>query len=318
MAAKVFTEEQRKILSKNPNVESVEKTRIIYTEAFKSYYVKNYLAGKKPTEIFIEAGFDPSILGNKRIERASARWRKLYADGQLIINTKENISVETKEEKIMNSEPTKKRRGRPRKNPVVETVAETKKEEYTVDMPKKKRGRPRKNPEVVSQVEVTENKAKTVKKRVNKIAAMAQNIKLAEPVVKKEVKEEAPQKKRRGRPPKNTQKTVETKVETKVEKVESQVKANEQVAKKRRGRPRKIVQNVDETPVQKKENIEVKPVVKAKEESISKVEKVEKVETVETVEQANPVAALVKAINRLTREVNSLKRLVAGKKRINY
>lgn len=316
MAAKVFTEEQRKILSKNPNVESVEKTRIIYTEAFKSYYVKNYLAGKKPTEIFIEAGFDPSILGNKRIERASARWRKLYADGQLIIDTKENISVETKEEKIMNSEPTKKRRGRPRKNPVVETVAETKKEEYTVDMPKKKSGRPRKNPEVVSQVEATENKAKTVKKRVNKIAAMAQNIKLAEPVVKKEVKEEeAPQKKRRGRPPKNAQKAVETKVETKVEKVEIQVKANEQVAKKRRGRPRKIVQNVDETPVQKKENIEVKPVVKAKEESISKVEKVEKVETVE---QANPVAALVKAINRLTREVNSLKRLVAGKKRINY
>ncbi|WP_454787369.1 HTH domain-containing protein [Megamonas funiformis] len=316
MAAKVFTEEQRKILSKNPNVESVEKTRIIYTEAFKSYYVKNYLAGKKPTEIFIEAGFDPSILGNKRIERASARWRKLYADGQLIIDTKENISVETKEEKIMNSEPTKKRRGRPRKNPVVETVAETKKEEYTVDMPKKKRGRPRKSPEVVSQVETTENKAKTVKKRVNKIAAMAQNIKLAEPVVKKEVKEEAaPQKKRRGRPPKNAQKAVETKVETKVEKVETQVKANEQVAKKRRGRPRKIVQNVDETPVQKKENIEVKPVVKAKEESISKVEKVEKIETVE---QANPVAALVKAINRLTREVNSLKRLVAGKKRINY
>lgn len=316
MAAKVFTEEQRKILSKNPNVESVEKTRIIYTEAFKSYYVKNYLAGKKPTEIFIEAGFDPSILGNKRIERASARWRKLYADGQLIIDTKENISVETKEEKIMNSEPTKKRRGCPRKNPVVETVAETKKEEYTVDMPKKKRGRPRKNPEVVSQVEATENKAKTVKKRVNKIAAMAQNIKLAEPVVKKEVKEEeAPQKKRRGRPPKNAQKAVETKVETKVEKVETQVKTNEQVAKKRRGRPRKIVQNVDETPVQKKENIEVKPVVKAKEESISKVEKVEKVETVE---QANPVAALVKAINRLTREVNSLKRLVAGKKRINY
>ena len=312
MAAKVFTEEQRKILSKNPNVESVEKTRIIYTEAFKSYYVKNYLAGKKPTEIFIEAGFDPSILGNKRIERASARWRKLYADGQLIIDTKENISVETKEEKIMNSEPTKKRRGRPRKNPVVETVAETKKEEYTVDMPKKKRGRPRKNPEVVSQVEATENKAKTVKKRVNKIAAMAQNIKLAEPVVKKEVKEEAPQKKRRGRPPKNAQKAIETKVETKVEKVETQVKANEQVAKKRRGRPRKIVQNVNETPVQKKENIEVKPVVKAKEESISKVEKVE------TVEQVNPVAALVKAINRLTREVNSLKRLVAGKKRINY
>lgn len=316
MAAKVFTEEQRKILSKNPNVESVEKTRIIYTEAFKSYYVKKYLSGKKPTEIFIEAGFDPAILGNKRIERASARWRKLYADGQLIIENKENMTEKVKEEKIMNSEPIKKRRGRPRKNPVVEVVAETKKEEYTVDVPKKKRGRPRKNPEVIAKVETTENKAKTVKKRVNKIAEMAKNIKLAEPVVKQEVKEEvAPQKKRRGRPPKNAQKATEIKVKTKVEKVETQVKANEQVAKKRRGRPRKIVQNVNETPVQKKENIEVKPVVKAKEESISKVEKVEKVETVE---QVNPVAALVKAINRLTREVNSLKRLVAGKKRINY
>lgn len=312
MAAKVFTEEQRQILSKNPNVESVEKTRIIYTEAFKSYYVKKYLSGKKPTEIFIEAGFDPAILGNKRIERASARWRKLYADGQLIIENKENMTEKVKEEKIMNSEPIKKRRGRPRKNPVVEVVAETKKEEYTVDVPKKKRGRPRKNPEVIAKVEATENKAKTVKKRVNKIAEMAKNIKLAEPVVKQEVKEEvAPQKKRRGRPPKNAQKAAEIKVETKVEKVETQVKANEQVAKKRRGRPRKIVQTVDETPVQKKENIEVKPVVEAKKE-VSKVAKVE------TVKEVNPVADLVKAINRLTREVNSLKRLVAGKKRINY
>ncbi|WP_296896538.1 HTH domain-containing protein [uncultured Megamonas sp.] len=312
MAAKVFTEEQRQILSKNPNVESVEKTRIIYTEAFKSYYVKKYLSGKKPTEIFIEAGFDPAILGNKRIERASARWRKLYADGQLIIENKENMTEKVKEEKIMNSEPIKKRRGRPRKNPVVEVVAETKKEEYTVDVPKKKRGRPRKNPEVIAKVETTENKAKTVKKRVNKIAEMAKNIKLAEPVVKQEVKEEvAPQKKRRGRPPKNAQKATEIKVETKVEKVETQVKANEQVAKKRRGRPRKIVQTVNETPVQKKENIEVKPVVEAKKE-VSKVAKVE------TVKEINPVADLVKAINRLTREVNSLKRLVAGKKRINY
>lgn len=312
MAAKVFTEEQRQILSKNPNVESVEKTRIIYTEAFKSYYVKKYLSGKKPTEIFIEAGFDPAILGNKRIERASARWRKLYADGQLIIENKENMTEKVKEEKIMNSEPIKKRRGRPRKNSVVEVVAETKKEEYTVDVPKKKRGRPRKNPEVIAKVEATENKAKTVKKRVNKIAEIAKNIKLAEPVVKQEVKEEvAPQKKRRGRPPKNAQKATEIKVETKVEKVETQVKANEQVAKKRRGRPRKIVQTVNETPVQKKENIEVKPVVEAKKE-VSKVAKVE------TVKEVNPVADLVKAINRLTREVNSLKRLVAGKKRINY
>ena len=99
MAGKVFTDEQRELLNKNPYVESVEASRIIYTEAFKVYYVKNYLAGKRPTEIFVSAGFDPSILGNKRIERASARWRKLYADGQLKIDNeekKEAVDMENK------------------------------------------------------------------------------------------------------------------------------------------------------------------------------------------------------------------------------
>lgn len=310
MAAKVFTEEQRQILSKNPNVDSVEKTRIIYTEAFKAYYVKKYLSGKKPTEIFIEAGFDPAILGNKRIERASARWRKLYADGQLNIDNEENKLVEIKEEKIMNSEPTKKRRGRPRKNPVIEVVAETKKEEYTVDVPKKKRGRPRKNPEVIAPVEATENKTKTVKKRVNKIAAMAKNIKLAEPVVKQEIKEEvAPQKKRRGRPPKNAQKAVEIKVENNVK---TQINEVEQPVKKRRGRPRKNAQVINK-PV-------IKDIVVKETKTAPKVEVVKTIEKekVDAVKEVNPVADLVKAINRLTREVNSLKRLVAGKKRINY
>ena len=40
MAGKVFTDEQRELLNKNPYVESVEASRIIYTEAFKVYYVK--------------------------------------------------------------------------------------------------------------------------------------------------------------------------------------------------------------------------------------------------------------------------------------
>ena len=63
----------------------------------------------------------------------------------------------------MNSEPTKKRRGRPRKNPVVETVAETKKRRIYSGYAKAKNAVVLvKNPEVVSQVEATENKAKTV------------------------------------------------------------------------------------------------------------------------------------------------------------
>jgi len=45
--------------------------------------MKEYLNGKKPTQIFREAGFDPAILGSKRIERSSARWRESFAAGTL-------------------------------------------------------------------------------------------------------------------------------------------------------------------------------------------------------------------------------------------
>lgn len=309
MAAKTFTEEQKQILSKNPNVESVENTRIIYTEAFKTYYVKNYLEGKKPTEIFIEAGFDPSILGNKRIERASARWRKLYAEGQLNIEkTVENKKIK-EDDKMSNEEPAKKKRGRPRKQ-VVEEVKAT---EVIVE-PKKKRGRPRKQVStetVISQEIVTKEKAPKIKrKRVNKIAAMAQNIKLAENEVKEQVKTDEqsvqePVKKRRGRPKKNVEPTVE-------------VKPVEEVApKKRRGRPRKqVVVPVEEVTVESKvEKIPVEEVAPVVTETKT-VETAEK--SMETTVNENPVADLVKAINKLTREVNSLKRLLAGKKRVNY
>lgn len=300
MAGKMFTEEQKQIISKNPNVESVENTRIIYTEAFKVYYVKNYLEGKKPTEIFIEAGFDPSILGNKRIERASARWRKLYAEGQLNI---EKIIVNKKikeDDKMSNEEAAKKKRGRPRKQ-AVEVVKST---EAIVE-PKKKRGRPRKQ---VSTETVTEETAPKIKrKRVNKIAAMAQNIKLTENEVKEQVKTEEqsvqePVKKRRGRPKKNVEPMVE-------------VKPVEDVApKKKRGRPRKqVVAPVEEIAVEPKaENVPVKEVAPVVTETKTVVK------PTETTVNENPVADLVKAINKLTGEVNSLKRLLAGKKRVNY
>ena len=221
MAGKVFTDEEKELLSKNPYVESVEPTRIIYTDEFKIYYVKNYLEGKKPTEIFISAGFDPGVLGNKRIERASARWRKLYADGQLNINGEEKMEQTNMENKSENK-PEKKRRGRPRKNPAVAEEAKTEenmvaeeKAEYTA--PKKRRGRPRKNAQPV---------ASTVTEEVK--SAPIQVEKPAEPIV----------------------------------------------------------------PVMPKEQ--------------------------EAEINERPITALVKAINRLTRQVDSLKRLVAGKKKVNY
>ena len=270
MARKIFTDEQREMLQQNPYVESVEPAKIIYTEEFKVYYVKNYLEGKKPTEIFVSAGFNPSVLGNKRIERASARWRKLYAAGQLTINNeekKEQIDIENK--------PEKKRRGRPRKNPIVVEEVKTKdniiakeKTEYT---PKKRRGRPRKNPEV----ETTKvQEVKKPRKRINKIAIMAQSLNIADNA-KEEQKIEAKPAKRRGRPRKNPVATTST-----------------------------VTEKVSKIIVQPEKTIQVIPQVISKEQEIEINER--------------PITALVKAINRLTKQVDSLKRLVAGKKKINY
>ena len=317
MAGKVFTDEEKELLSKNPYVESVEPTRIIYTDEFKIYYVKNYLEGKKPTEIFISAGFDPGVLGNKRIERASARWRKLYADGQLNINGEEKMEQTNMENKSENK-PEKKRRGRPRKNPAVaeeavteENMVAEEKAEYTA--PKKRRGRPRKNPPAETAETTEETTVKKPRKRVNKIAAMAQSIKTAEqkaaeaentadnqPKEEKQPQQAKPAK-RRGRPRKNT-----------AEAPAKAVKAEKAAPKKRRGRPRKNAQPAASTVTEEVKSAPIQ-VEKPAEPIVPVMPKEQEAEINE-----RPITALVKAINRLTRQVDSLKRLVAGKKKVNY
>lgn len=68
-----LTKEEMKILVENPYVVEVNEQRIGYSEEFKRYFMQEYLAGKGPTQIFREAGFDKEIIGSKRIERAASR-----------------------------------------------------------------------------------------------------------------------------------------------------------------------------------------------------------------------------------------------------
>lgn len=83
MARGRLTEEEIKILKQNVYVSDVEEYRVIYTNEFKFLFIKEYMEGKKPTQIFKDAGFDPKILGSKRIERAAHRWKESYAAGSL-------------------------------------------------------------------------------------------------------------------------------------------------------------------------------------------------------------------------------------------
>ena len=80
-----LTQEAIMELERNPYVIRSGPDRITYSREFKHHFMREYLSGKKPTEIFREAGFDPRMIESKRIERASARWRKEYAEGTLVL-----------------------------------------------------------------------------------------------------------------------------------------------------------------------------------------------------------------------------------------
>lgn len=73
-----FTKEEVELLKRNKNVSSVDEFCIYYTNAFKLKFMEEYLQGKSPTRIFEENGFPKSVVGSKRIERATSRWKESY------------------------------------------------------------------------------------------------------------------------------------------------------------------------------------------------------------------------------------------------
>ena len=103
MARGMLSSAEMEILQKNPYVEDVNRQRILYTYEFKCFFMEQYLAGKRPVDIFRQAGFDVPMLGEKRIERATARWRAMYAangmealKGPVKANTRKKSAAGTK------------------------------------------------------------------------------------------------------------------------------------------------------------------------------------------------------------------------------
>ena len=80
MSKKIFSEKDINELSKNKYVKKVSQKGITYTNEFKLHFIAEYEAGKTPRQIFEEAGFDIEVIGTKRIECASHRWRKSYKE----------------------------------------------------------------------------------------------------------------------------------------------------------------------------------------------------------------------------------------------
>ena len=76
MGINYFTDEQVKTLSNNKYVLRVSNKAITYSEEFKELFVFEYENGLTPSMIFSKYGFDPMVIGRKRIQNCSMLWRK--------------------------------------------------------------------------------------------------------------------------------------------------------------------------------------------------------------------------------------------------
>lgn len=61
--------------SKNCRLEDYICVTLIYTEDFKKEFKRQHNLGEKPTKIFADAGLPSSMIGAKRIEKATKRWK---------------------------------------------------------------------------------------------------------------------------------------------------------------------------------------------------------------------------------------------------
>ncbi len=78
MSKKLFTKQEIKILSKNEYTKNVSVKSITYTSAFRRLFIARTNEGDLPRVVFEECGFDIDIIGMKRIEAASSRWKQAY------------------------------------------------------------------------------------------------------------------------------------------------------------------------------------------------------------------------------------------------
>ena len=91
MSNRIFSEEQIKILSQNPNVVRCSEKSISYRKDFKILAIKKYFEGLPPPEIFKQARFDLELIGQDTPRQCLKRWRKIFkAKGEhgLIIDSR--------------------------------------------------------------------------------------------------------------------------------------------------------------------------------------------------------------------------------------
>ena len=82
MAIKRFTKEEIEVLRRNPFTYKVTENVIGFTVDFKELFWTYYQDGLQPTEIFLRTGYDPSVLGEKRIGNFAHKLREAVKSGK--------------------------------------------------------------------------------------------------------------------------------------------------------------------------------------------------------------------------------------------
>ncbi|MFC0215263.1 IS3 family transposase [Paenibacillus chartarius] len=75
-----FTAHEIRQLEANPNVLHVSEMAITYSPEFKLAALESYRMGNSPQQIFIEAGFLLSTIGNRKPQECLKRWRATYSE----------------------------------------------------------------------------------------------------------------------------------------------------------------------------------------------------------------------------------------------
>ena len=87
-----LTEEQIRMLEKNPNIVKVTPRQVHYTQTFKNYFCREYAKGRSSTEILREQGIDPKVLGETRVSSL----RTYYSQVKNAFPGREQLSLEGK------------------------------------------------------------------------------------------------------------------------------------------------------------------------------------------------------------------------------
>ncbi len=78
MSKKTFTEQEVCILRQNPFTFKATQHSLYFTKEFKELFLKEFNAGKIPRQILADHGYDPEMLGDRRVWGISYHIRKQY------------------------------------------------------------------------------------------------------------------------------------------------------------------------------------------------------------------------------------------------